>query len=70
MISFSLTEKAETTISIYDVVGKEISNVYSGNLSAGDHQYSVSENTKLASGIYFIKLNVGGESFTKKLIVK
>lgn len=70
LISFSLIEKAETTISIYDVVGKEISNVYTGNLNAGDHQYSIADNAKLASGIYFIKLNVGGESFTKKLIVK
>ena len=69
-ISFNLSENKETDISVYDVVGKKIANVYNGNLNAGEHQYSIADKTKLASGIYFIKLTVGGESFTKKLVVK
>ena len=70
IISFNLSENKETAITVYDVLGKEIANVYNGNLNAGEHQYSIADKTKLSSGIYFIKLTVGGESFTKKLIVK
>ncbi len=70
IISFNLIEDKETDIAVYDVVGKEIANVYNGNLNVGEHQFSIAEKTKLAAGVYFIKLNVGGENFTKKLIVK
>lgn len=70
IISFNLSENKETAITVYDVLGKEIANVYNGNLNAGEHQYSIADKTKLSSGIYFIKLTIGGESFTKKLIVK
>lgn len=70
IISFNLSENKETAITVYDVLGKEIANVYNGNLNAGEHQYSIAENKKLSSGIYFVKLTIGGESFTKKLIVK
>ncbi len=70
IISFTLIESQETDITVYDVVGKEVATVFSGNLNKGEHQYSIADKTKLSAGVYFIKLNVGGESFTKKLIVK
>ncbi len=70
VIAFNLIEKNQADIKIYDVVGKEVSLIFTGNLSAGEHQYSISGNTKLAAGAYFVKLTVGGESFAKKLIVK
>lgn len=70
IISFSLLENQKTDLRIIDVVGREISAVFSGNLAAGEHQYSIAENTKLSAGAYFIRLTVGGKSFTKKLIVK
>ena len=70
IISFNLLETNKADIKIYDVVGREISSVFTGSLGAGEHQYSIAENTKLAAGAYFIKLTVGGENFTKKLIVK
>lgn len=70
IITFNLLESKQTNITIYDVVGKEVATVVNGNVSAGEHQYSISENTKLSAGVYFIKLTADGESFTKKLIVK
>ncbi len=70
IIAFNLLESNSANITVYDVVGKEIATVFSGNLSSGEHQYSLAENTKLSAGVYFIKLSVGGENFTKKLIVK
>ncbi|MGZ4033295.1 MAG: M43 family zinc metalloprotease [Bacteroidia bacterium] len=69
-VAFNLTESQKTDISIYDVVGRSVATLYSGELGAGAHQYSVAENAKLSAGVYLVKLTVAGESFTKKLIVK
>ncbi|CAN5370712.1 hypothetical protein BH10BAC1_BH10BAC1_18360 [soil metagenome] len=68
-ITFNLLQGNQATIKVYDIVGKEITSIFSGNLSAGEHQYPVAT-SKLAAGAYFVKLTVGGENFTKKLIVK
>ena len=70
VITFTLLGSSTADVKIYDVVGKEVSTVFTGNLSAGEHTYSISDKTKLAAGAYFVKLAVAGESFTKKLIVK
>lgn len=70
IITFNLEESNSANITIYDVVGKEIATVFNGNLGTGEHQYAVNDAAKLSAGVYFIKLNVGGENFTKKLIVK
>ncbi|MBA3970730.1 MAG: T9SS type A sorting domain-containing protein [Bacteroidetes bacterium] len=70
VISFNLSESENTTISLFDIVGKQIVSVFSGNLPAGEHKYSIGENTKLAAGAYFVRVTVDGKSFTKKLIIK
>jgi len=69
VIAFTLLENNKTDISICDVVGRRIAIVYSGELGAGEHQYTIADNAKLSAGVYFVKLTVAGESFTKKLIV-
>ncbi|HEY0030087.1 MAG TPA: M43 family zinc metalloprotease [Bacteroidia bacterium] len=70
IVSFSLTDNQQTSLKVYDVVGREVSSLYQGNLGAGEHHYSLAENAALSAGAYFIKLTVGKESFTQKLIVK
>ena len=70
MVSFTLVENNSVNIKVYDIVGKEINSVFEGNLGNGEHQFPVAEKTHLAAGVYFVRLTVGGASFTKKLIVK
>ncbi len=70
VIDFSLTAKQNVTIKVYDVIGREVVDVYKGELNAGQHKYSVAENTKLSGGVYFVNLSVGGQQFSRKLIVK
>ena len=70
MVSFTLVENNSVKIKVYDIVGKEINSVFEGNLGNGEHQFPVAEKTHLAAGVYFVRLTVGGASFTKKLIVK
>ena len=70
MVSFTLLENNSVNIKVYDIVGKEINSVFEGNLGNGEHQFPIAEKTHFAAGVYFVRLTVGGESFTKKLIVK
>ncbi len=70
MIAFTLLDKQKVEIKMYDVLGRVVSSVIDGNLNAGEHQYLLTEKANLSPGIYFVKLTVGEESFTKKLIIK
>jgi PKD repeat protein len=69
-IVFDLLDNQKTDIAVYDVYGRKVSSIYSGNLNAGSHQFIVNTDEKLSSGVYFIRLSVGGESFAKKIIVE
>ncbi len=71
VIAFSLMQKQNINIKVIDVLGREISTVYNGNLNEGEHQFAVGNNAKLSAGIYFVKVTVdGNKSFTKKMIVR
>lgn len=69
-ISFDLIDKLNVDLRVLDVVGREVSVIYSGNLNNGEYKYNVSEHAKLAAGVYFVKLTVDNRTFTKKLIVE
>jgi hypothetical protein len=54
-IEFSLHAPSRVTLDIYDLLGQHIHNIVTGDLTAGDHQYSW--NTKQqASGVYLYRL--------------
>jgi PKD repeat protein len=70
VISFILPEDQNIDIAITDVLGREVSKVFKGNLNAGEHNYTIADKGMLSSGIYIVKVNVDNRSFSKKLIVK
>jgi len=70
VIAFSLMKKQSVNIEVVDVLGRSIGTVFNGNLDAGEHKYSVGDNVKLSAGIYFVKVNVDGSEFSKKMIVR
>jgi hypothetical protein len=68
-LSFSLSSKEMTSLTVMDVLGREAAGILKGEeLSVGEHQYSIA-NT-FPAGLYFVKLTVGTESLIEKLIVK
>ncbi|OQY72839.1 MAG: hypothetical protein B6D45_08730 [Ignavibacteriales bacterium UTCHB3] len=68
IISFSLPNDAEVSLTIYDVMGREISTIMSGFKNAG--KYSVEFNAEnLNSGVYFYKLNAGAFTQTRKMVL-
>ncbi len=69
VVSFELEEKEEVAITIQDVVGRKVSTVFAGNLSAGHHEYPISGSSKLSAGIYFVNFTGGEHMVSQKLII-
>ncbi len=67
IISFSLAKAGFTSLTIYNILGQKIASLYSGNLQKGYHEFSF-DASKLASGIYFYRLESGTYSSMKKMI--
>jgi hypothetical protein len=66
-ISFSLANAGYTTLKVYNIVGKEVASLFSGNAEAGK-QYVVNFDAKsLSSGMYFYKLQSGSNVEVNKL---
>ena len=68
-ISFTLAEDAFTTLKVYDILGNEVMVLVNDKLKSGQ-LYKVELNgDKLASGLYFYRLESGSKVATKKLIL-
>ena len=65
---FALPEAADTELTIYDIKGRKVDTVIESNLAAGE--YEVGYPCALPSGIYLYRLDSGGESAVKKMVVK
>jgi photosystem II stability/assembly factor-like uncharacterized protein len=58
---------AEGTVQLYDISGKKIKNLFSGNF--GTNKNITVKTNGIAAGIYLVKVNSGKQSVTKKLII-
>ncbi len=68
MISFSIPNSAPTSLKVFDILGNEVVTVVEQPMDAGIHSVTFDAKT-LASGIYFYRLQSGGYSSVKKLMV-
>ena len=68
-ISFQLISQQNVKLGLYDLLGRNVRDIFSGQLSAGDHLFSFDKGT-LGAGIYFIKLDIGGNTISKKVVIE
>ncbi|RJP76728.1 MAG: T9SS C-terminal target domain-containing protein [Candidatus Zixiibacteriota bacterium] len=67
-IAFTLPESSHVTITVYDVVGREVATLVDGSLGAGSHQVDV-RRLNLPAGMYLYRLTAGGQAATGKLMI-
>ncbi len=67
-IQYELTESSHVTLEIYNMLGSRIIQIINEDESEGQHTQIISAEN-LNTGIYFIKMNVGDESFMQKISV-
>ena len=67
-ISFTVEKSAHTTLTVYNVLGEEITKLIDATLKAGEHSITYNAG-QLMSGIYFYNLISDGHSMTKKMML-
>lgn len=65
-VSFTLPNAMNADMKLYDITGKEVATIFSGELPQGYHSLKI-DGTKLASGVYTCRLVAGEYSQTIKL---
>lgn len=65
-IRFTLQSSHVTRLTVYDILGREITVLVNGPMSAGSHSVSF-DASNLTSGVYVYKLEAGGEILTKRM---
>ena len=72
-LTFSIAAAGEVRLSIHDVAGRVIKELAAERLEAGTHEASWDGRNALggrvASGVYFARLRVGGESASRKILL-
>ena len=72
-LGFVLASSGQAEISVYDVAGRRVATPHSGNTAAGPNEVfwdlCDSRGTKVASGIYFYRLETETFATTRKLVV-
>lgn len=70
-INYTLTAQAEVKVAVFNVAGKEVASLVSGVKNAGQHKVEFN-GANLASGVYFCKLLVNGQSMAinKMMLLK
>jgi len=67
-VNFSVPERTNVSLKVYDMLGREVANLVNGTKEAGS--YSVDFNaSKLASGLYIYTLKAGSSSMSKKMML-
>jgi len=72
-IKFSLAADSKVSLTVFDILGQEVTGLISGNLAAGFHELEF-DASNINSGVYFYRLDatgVDGTNFTsvKKMIL-
>lgn len=68
VISFSLPKESTVKLTIFDMSGREVSELINSTLTAGNYKINFDGNG-VSSGIYFYRLNAGEFTATKKMIL-
>jgi hypothetical protein len=69
-IEFVTKTDAQAIVSIYNVAGAKISDLFDGNTEAGIVNKVIFNGENLSDGIYFYKISVGDKVFFNKLILQ
>jgi hypothetical protein len=67
--AFAVREAQRVTITVYDVLGREVRTVYRGTPPAGENQTVRLQGRDLSSGIYFVRLVAGDHVKTRRFTV-
>lgn len=65
-IKFTVQQKANVSLKVFDLLGREVAELVSGQLEAGQHQARF-DASQLSTGVYMYQLKVGNNMLSKKM---
>ena len=68
MINYAVPEQCQITISLYNMLGREVDRLYTGNQVAGYHTITW-DAFEYSSGVYFVKMLAGEYINVQKLML-
>jgi len=68
-LRYSISRNTNVTIKIMDVLGNDITTLFSQRVDSGDHNVNYPINNKLSRGFYFVRVVAGTESVIKRISV-
>ncbi len=70
VISFNLPAQSEVSLTVFDMLGREIATLAAGTFEAGQHNITFdAARYSISSGVYVYRLTAGKFSITKKMIL-
>ncbi len=66
VVRFTLDAGRQTSLKVYDLLGREVAVLVNGALPAGSHSVTF-DAAGLPSGVYMYKLEAGGQSMTRRM---
>ncbi len=70
-IQLDLTQsQEELNIQLIDQLGRNVSNIFSGNLNAGNHQFQINRTDVKQAGLYFVLVKNENKLMSQKVIFK
>ncbi len=67
-VAFDLVASADVSLAVYDVLGRRVALVIDGRTAAGSHAETI-ETSGLPSGVYVVRLDVDGQTQTRRFTV-
>lgn len=67
-INFNILNKSEVNIILYDISGKKVKEIQKSFFFHGNYQFNVNT-PELSSGIYFLKMNIDQDFYTRKILL-
>jgi hypothetical protein len=67
-ISFTISERSDVNLSVYDIYGNMVSNLVNNLLEQGKYTYNFNLG-KLPNGVYYYKLRTDNYSDTRQMVI-
>jgi len=68
-IEFTLARDGHVLLDVYDIEGREIATLVDEEKNAGNYYQVIFDAGRFGSGTYFFRLNAGGLTITRKMVV-
>ena len=67
-IDYAVSQSGPVSLKVYDLLGRHVATLFEGQQKVGRYTAAF-DGSRLASGVYFYKLQAGSNSITKKLVL-